>query len=259
MLVVAEDLGVDPPALAWESVRAGDAVRVVGFGKDVRGVFAKRQGMTEVFEVGAETFSVSAGSRPCNGDSGGPGLALDGRVVGVVSAGDADCAATATLTRLDPFRSFIEAELGDSTRGCSAAAGPTPDTAPLGLASLVALARAWWRGRARARARGTASSGSVDRMTAPTNPPPSALDGARVLWWAWSGAEPFFELRDTDGEVVAHVHGLAVAQYPSGRVYRFSCDEAWEVVHDMDFASADAALAGPSSHYDVRAIAWHKR
>jgi hypothetical protein len=37
-----------------------------------------------------------------------------------------------------------------------------------------------------------------------------------------------------DGGDGIPIHGLAVCQYATGKVYRFSCDRGWEVNNDFD-------------------------
>jgi len=62
--------------------------------------------------------------------------------------------------------------------------------------------------------------------------PPSHIDAARVLEWAWS-EEAFGSVHYSDGGgIAAVIHGLALCQYDgSTEVYRFSCDRAWECWH----------------------------
>lgn len=86
--------------------------------------------------------------------------------------------------------------------------------------------------------------------------PPDTLDCARVLYWAWSATPPFFIMTDSEGNDPSEVCGLAICQYDSGKVYRFSCDREWEVLNDSPFASADAAMRGPSGQYDITRVRW---
>lgn len=86
--------------------------------------------------------------------------------------------------------------------------------------------------------------------------PPETLDGAEVLFWAWSGDEPFFVMPDTEGWSGERIHGLAVCRYPNGAVYRFSCDAAWEVVNDSPWATPEDAMTRPSAQYDIAAVPW---
>lgn len=51
--------------------------------------------------------------------------------------------------------------------------------------------------------------------------PPGEIDGARVVEWAWSGAELFGEV---PGAEHPEIFGLAIATYNDCEFYRFSCD-----------------------------------
>lgn len=85
-------------------------------------------------------------------------------------------------------------------------------------------------------------------------PPPRMLDGAGVRFWAWSERTPFFVM--PDGADGIPIHGLAICQYESGKVYRFSCDKDWEVVSDLDFETAEQAMRLRSTQYDTSSIQW---
>lgn len=63
--------------------------------------------------------------------------------------------------------------------------------------------------------------------------PAPAIDGAKVLYWAWSGDQPFGWLgAESDPNAIA-IFGLAIAQYDNSSViYRFSCNENWETEQD---------------------------
>ena len=86
--------------------------------------------------------------------------------------------------------------------------------------------------------------------------PPPMLDGARVLWWAWSGETPFGEVYGAPEEQ-RWVHGFAVCRYDSGEIYRFSCSRRWEVV-DMDHATEDEAKADIPANYDASRVTWQR-
>jgi nuclear transport factor 2 (NTF2) superfamily protein len=73
-----------------------------------------------------------------------------------------------------------------------------------------------------------------------------------VLWWAWSGEEPFGLMSNEA------VHGFAVCQYDSGQIYRFSCNSRWEVVNDMDHANEDSAKADIPLNYDESRVEWRR-
>jgi hypothetical protein len=90
--------------------------------------------------------------------------------------------------------------------------------------------------------------------------PPETLDGAEVLYWAWSAAPPFFGMPETGTANVFDVCGLAVCRYAeSGAIYRFSCDRAWEVLNDAPYATVAQALVGPSGQFDVTRVRWNAR
>ena len=89
------------------------------------------------------------------------------------------------------------------------------------------------------------------------NAPPDMLDGARVLWWAWSGDLPFGELVGASGDV-RQVFGFAVCRYDSGEVYRFTCNKDWRVVQDMDQGNEEEAKADIPSQYDSSRVVWRR-
>jgi hypothetical protein len=81
--------------------------------------------------------------------------------------------------------------------------------------------------------------------------PPPQLDGADVLWWAWSDDRPFGAI---SGEAV---HGFAVCRYDKGKLYRFSCGRNWEVLNDMDHEDEKSAKADIPHNYDASRVEWH--
>jgi len=87
-------------------------------------------------------------------------------------------------------------------------------------------------------------------------PPPPFLDGARVLWWAWSGHEPYgyvIGLEDNG------TYGLAVCQYDGeARFYRFSCDHDWEVIQDDLLDSEDEAKTVIPGNYRREDVVWRR-
>ena len=85
--------------------------------------------------------------------------------------------------------------------------------------------------------------------------PPPTLDGARVLWWAWSGEIPFGVLPGAEGDD-RFVFGFAVCKYEGGRFYRFSCNRHWQVVQDMDHWSEEEAKADIPDQYDAALVVW---
>ena len=83
--------------------------------------------------------------------------------------------------------------------------------------------------------------------------PPNEIDGARVVYWAYSQV-PFFVM--ADGGAGIPIHGLAVAVYSSGSVYRFSCDRDWETQNDSEWPSVEAATHAASADYEIAEIHW---
>ena len=89
--------------------------------------------------------------------------------------------------------------------------------------------------------------------------PPDQLDGAKVLYWAWSGDDPFFVMPYSDGSGGIPIYGLAVCQYKSGAIYRFSCSYEWEVENDSDRETIEDAMSGASGQHDIATVEWQKR
>ncbi len=81
--------------------------------------------------------------------------------------------------------------------------------------------------------------------------PPSEIDGARILEWAWSGQEPFGVVFDADS-----VFGLAIATYDGVVFYRFSCGQDWNTIQDADYESITAAKEQLPDQYRSAAINW---
>lgn len=87
--------------------------------------------------------------------------------------------------------------------------------------------------------------------------PPTHLDGARVLAWAWSEL-PFGHVTDEHGAAPVAIHGLAVCRYgDEARVYRFSCDAHWASVQDEAYASVDEAREQLPAQYRSVAAVWN--
>ncbi len=88
--------------------------------------------------------------------------------------------------------------------------------------------------------------------------PPSKIDGANVLEWAWSGETPFGEIRYENGEIAAKIFGLAICEYPKDkRVYRFSCNLDWESEQDSDYHSVEEAKKHlPQQYQDIK-VTWN--
>lgn len=79
--------------------------------------------------------------------------------------------------------------------------------------------------------------------------PPKEIDGAKVLFWAWSAPVPFGKVSDID------IYGLAICQYENSEdVYRFSCDENWETQQDGLYNSIEEAIEElPEQYKNVEA------
>ena len=86
--------------------------------------------------------------------------------------------------------------------------------------------------------------------------PPSHIDNALVLEWAWSDL-PFGSVPCTDGSIAAAIHGLALCQYDgSSEIYRFSCDSRWECQQDQIYDSVATAKANLPEQYRHAPIHW---
>jgi hypothetical protein len=91
------------------------------------------------------------------------------------------------------------------------------------------------------------------------NKPPATLDGAKVLWWAWSGEAPFGFMEYTGGGIAAEIYGQAICQYEgSEEVYRFYCNRLWEVESDQVHESIDQAMFGLHLGYRNVPLHWVK-
>ena len=89
--------------------------------------------------------------------------------------------------------------------------------------------------------------------------PEPKIDGANVLYWAWSGDQPFGWVGDPKDPEASPIYGLAIAQYDhQPPFYRFSCDADWETVQDQDYDTlGDAIKLLPEQYREVIAI-WHE-
>ncbi len=90
--------------------------------------------------------------------------------------------------------------------------------------------------------------------------PPNTIDNAKVLEWAWSGNEPFGEIKDTNNiQPSIKIFGLALCQYEkSGTIYRFSCTEEWECEQDTNYSSIEEAKLNIPKQYQSQKIKWNK-
>ncbi|MEM7246895.1 MAG: hypothetical protein AAF533_16215 [Acidobacteriota bacterium] len=90
------------------------------------------------------------------------------------------------------------------------------------------------------------------------NEPPAELDGARVLWWAWSGERPFGELPGAPDDE-RWIHGFAICRYSgSTTCYRFSCNSRWEVVQDATYDDEEQAKESLPAQYDRDRVTWNR-
>lgn len=65
--------------------------------------------------------------------------------------------------------------------------------------------------------------------------PPTHIDGARVLQWAWS--EIAFGMVGKTA-----IHGLALCRYDGAQeIYRFSCNRHWNCEQDAPYGSVHEA------------------
>jgi secreted trypsin-like serine protease len=148
-------LAADAPATPVRrgvAPRVGDRVRLVGYGPGHESVTTKRAGFQRVEQVTDSKFRDRPDpASPCSGDSGGAVLEADGALVGVISAGDAECARYALATRVDAHRDFIDDAVAprtpESGRGCSVAV-PFPFSPWGSLGVLFSLIRLFTRRRA---------------------------------------------------------------------------------------------------------------
>jgi secreted trypsin-like serine protease len=120
VLFLADDAPVVPATMASKSALSpGSRVRVVGFGDATPGGAPeqrrKRAGFDRIDAVAADQLrALPDPATPCSHDSGGAVLA-DGALVGVISAGDLECARYAVFTRVDAHRSFVDGALSPTT------------------------------------------------------------------------------------------------------------------------------------------------
>src|SRR5689334_9622864 len=86
-----------------------------------------------------------------------------------------------------------------------------------------------------------------------TNEPPLTLDGATVLYYCSLG----LPVQSTGHHAIHHEDGsasipsnVAICRYPDGLIiYRFYCDDNWNVITDMDYLSIEAAIEAIESDY----------
>lgn len=88
--------------------------------------------------------------------------------------------------------------------------------------------------------------------------PPSNIDGAQVIEWAYSGEKPFGVIRYESGEVAAEIFGLALCKYLNeDAIYRFSCNAEWETEQDSSYDTIAEAKAQLPAQYQAVKANWH--
>ncbi|MBK1835701.1 hypothetical protein [Roseibacillus ishigakijimensis] len=93
-------------------------------------------------------------------------------------------------------------------------------------------------------------------MNQSTHEPPTEIDGARVIEWAWSGDQPFGEVPGADSP---EIFGLAIATYDDREFYRFSCDRNWETQQDGLYDSVDDAKRLLPDQYRLVEANWTRK
>ncbi len=89
--------------------------------------------------------------------------------------------------------------------------------------------------------------------------PQKEIDGAKVLYWAWSGSIPFGFVGTPEDPMASKIFGLAICQYEnSDDVYRFSCDENWETQQDQVYDSIEQAIENLPDQYKNVSAEWIK-
>lgn len=88
---------------------------------------------------------------------------------------------------------------------------------------------------------------------------PDRIDDAFVLYFAVSGATPFFTLPASGLSGGWDVYGLAICRYDGERnAYWFYCDANWETLTDSLYEDVQVAMYDPSMQYDVEKVVWQE-
>lgn len=83
--------------------------------------------------------------------------------------------------------------------------------------------------------------------------PNKKIDGAKVLYWAWSDSKPFGYFGNIK------IYGLAICRYEnSDQIYRFSCDKFWETQGDQIYDSIEDAIEQLPDQYREISANWVK-
>lgn len=89
--------------------------------------------------------------------------------------------------------------------------------------------------------------------------PPSKLDGAQVLLWAYAPRNPFFVMEYSDGRPYKPIHGFAVCRYQGEeQYYKFSCDAKWNVENDSVHAALEEAVTA-AENMSTEPITWNRK
>jgi hypothetical protein len=81
--------------------------------------------------------------------------------------------------------------------------------------------------------------------------PPKEIDGAKILFWDWSGNLPFGFVSDIE------IFGLAICKYENDtNIYRFSCNENWETEQDGLYDSVENAMTFLPEQYKNVEVIW---
>lgn len=88
--------------------------------------------------------------------------------------------------------------------------------------------------------------------------PPSYIDGAKVIKWAWSGLQPFGFVGAEDDSAREEIYGLAICQYENSKsFYRFSCDKNWETCQDAPYNTIEEAIKFLPDQYKKVEAVWY--
>lgn len=90
------------------------------------------------------------------------------------------------------------------------------------------------------------------------NKPPKTIDGAIVIYWAWSGENPFGVISTDDSSEVDKVYGLAICKYEgSSTIYRLACSSQWETLNDAAYDNIELAKQNVPAQYRNVQINWN--
>ena len=88
--------------------------------------------------------------------------------------------------------------------------------------------------------------------------PPTHIDGALVLEWAWSDS-PFGYVGSPNDPQAGSIYGLAICRYEnSNTIYRFSCDHSWNTSQDAEYSSIHEAKELLPDQYRLVPATWRR-